>query len=558
MRCAIVPGFVVVAVAASLTLAAEQPASRRAVPGDAQDLVLFMESRPYLIRLHLQVNGRSFRGNWDESVAHLFRYLDVDGDGLLSKKEAALVPSKTQWVQLMTGTIVEPDAAPEFAELSGSPTATKATRQHFSFYYRNSGAGALQIEWGWRPPGQDRLSDTLFQQLDKDKDGSLSRDELLAAQHTLRALDVNGDDLIQAPELPASGYYPSFNFRSTTDEQPVPANFPFAIVQANAPAATLAAIVRKRYDRDKDGKCSRDELPLERSVFDRLDTNHDDRLDAEELAGWRKLPPDLEFLVSLEPGARKDILLLPEADGKPNRLTALLPPSRDGAVRIPLAEKQLEVARYAQRAKARKELLKQFDKLAGKDGVLGEKQIYQPPFTFVALLRLADRNGDNRLSHKELADYFDVQEKFLFRTSYLTVVDRGASLFELLDADHDGRLSPRELRTAWKRLSVWDRGNTGRIARQQVPRQFQIVLSYGQSRAALPIFQPGFADLPLIRDTSRGPLWFRKMDRNGDGDVSRNEFLGTIEQFRRIDADGDGLIDVSEAERADATLRKRP
>ncbi len=96
-----------------------------------------------------------------------------------------------------------------------------------------------------------------------------------------------------------------------------------------------------------------------------------------------------------------------------------------------------------------------------------------------------------------------------------------------------------------------------RIARRQVPRQFQLVVSYGQSRANLPVFGPGFADVPMLRDRSRGPLWFRKMDRNGDGDVSRSEFLGTKEQFHRIDGDGDGLIDAAEAERADGGLRKR-
>jgi Ca2+-binding EF-hand superfamily protein len=48
------------------------------------------------------------------------------------------------------------------------------------------------------------------------------------------------------------------------------------------------------------------------------------------------------------------------------------------------------------------------------------------------------------------------------------------------------------------------------------------------------------------------------MDRNGDGDVSTTEFLGSREQFRRIDTDGDGLIDVGEAERADQGFRKRP
>ena len=55
----------------------------------------------------------------------------------------------------------------------------------------------------------------------------------------------------------------------------------------------------------------------------------------------------------------------------------------------------------------------------------------------------------------------------------------------------------------------------------------------------------------------RGPLWFRKMDRNGDGDVSRKEWLGTPEQFDAIDTDRDGLISADEAEAYDARVRKR-
>ncbi|HEY7155524.1 MAG TPA: EF-hand domain-containing protein [Gemmataceae bacterium] len=518
------------------------------VPGDAQDLVLFLDARPYLIRLHLQVNGRSFQASWEETIDRLFRYLDVDGDGALDRKEANLAPSNAQWVQLMRGTVVEPDAAPDFA-------AMKVTREAFRRYYRHAGAGALQVEWGWRPPAQDRLTDALFRQIDKDKDGSLSREELSAAQAALHQLDVDGDEMIRAFELDPAGVYPVFTFRSSTEQQQVPKNFPFAILQPDMPADTLTKEMLTRYDKNKDRKLSRTELPLEKAVFDRLDANDDGELDAAELAGWRKLPPELELIVPLERKSRKDVLVMTAVDGKP---AALLPPSRDGALRIPVGEKQLELARNANGPTLRQNLLKQFDGMAGKNGVLNEKTIYQPPFTFVALLRLADRNGDNQLSHKELADFLELQEKFFFRSTYLTVMDRGPSLFEFLDADHDGRLGPRELRSAWKRLAPWDRDGSGRIARRQVPRQFQLVLSHGQPRANLAPARPGFGDMPLFRDRSRGPLWFRKMDRNSDGDVSPREFLGTAEQFRRLDADGDGLIDVAEAERADRELRKRP
>jgi hypothetical protein len=55
---------------------------------------------------------------------------------------------------------------------------------------------------------------------------------------------------------------------------------------------------------------------------------------------------------------------------------------------------------------------------------------------------------------------------------------------------------------------------------------------------------------------SRGPEWFRRMDRNRDGDLSRAEFLGSDEQFRRIDTNGDGLISPEEAQRHDDGLKK--
>jgi hypothetical protein len=47
------------------------------------------------------------------------------------------------------------------------------------------------------------------------------------------------------------------------------------------------------------------------------------------------------------------------------------------------------------------------------------------------------------------------------------------------------------------------------------------------------------------------------MDRNGDGDLSRGEFLGTPDEFAAIDTDGDGLISLAEAEAWDQKMRPK-
>ena len=133
-------------------------------------------------------------------------------------------------------------------------------------------------------------------------------------------------------------------------------------------------------------------------------------------------------------------------------------------------------------------------------------------------------------------------------------IEFDATTLDLLDADHDGRLGLRELRTAWTRLAPWDQGK-GYVTKGMLPYQYRLTLSHGRPAQAAPA---SFRPTEFLRGVPRrGPLWFRKMDRNGDGDVSPREWLGSAEDFKKIDTDGDGLISVEEAEKADAWFREK-
>jgi Ca2+-binding EF-hand superfamily protein len=111
--------------------------------------------------------------------------------------------------------------------------------------------------------------------------------------------------------------------------------------------------------------------------------------------------------------------------------------------------------------------------------------------------------------------------------------------------------------TAWQRLQAHDKNGDGAIDAQELPLQFRVVLNSNVNQqqfvVATPFSMRGSGPA-TVSYPPQAPLWFRKMDRNADGDVSRREFLGAAEDFARIDTNGDGLIDAAEAAAAN---RKR-
>ena len=548
-----------------------QPPNQRADSGAAaevQDVLFFSDSRPLLIRLHILVDGKPYAARWTEHVTRWFHFLDRDDDGLLDRTEAARAPSAWMLRQMLANPYAfMAGEIPSFEDLDRDQDG-KVSLAEFLRYYHRSSAGPVQVATAATGfvPGipHDAVTSMLFAVLDTDKDGKLSQAELAAAENVLHKYDLDDDELITLQELIPEGLASPGN---RTQLRMVPAmqapNLPLMLVPREDAARRIDARLRiakevlARYDKNKNGTLGRDEAGMTKNLFDRLDANDDDELDTFELLRWVIVTPDAEAVLRL--GRVEDKLDAVEVQGgskaalRKTARNALAFSTDDCCLHLIPAPALTSPADRS----IRQILVQQFKTVdrAGK-GYLTKKQLQMPQFIQLhSILLVADRDGDDCLSLEELNGWLDLVVSGINCQTTVALASGGRGLFPILDADQDGRLSVRELRDVWARLAPFDRNRDGCISPNEIPLQYQVVVNPGGPNYAAGQTQNGRP--AVVVTPARGPLWFRKMDRNGDGELSPREFLGTSEDFRRLDTDGDGLISVAEALRADAALRKK-
>ncbi len=314
------------------------------------------------------------------------------------------------------------------------------------------------------------------------------------------------------------------------------------LVAAALFAAALPAVARgdeartpkeivKELDADGDRKLSYEEFRKfqgNRYVFRQLDANDDDLLSVSELERRMKDGKlDVGALVVLRPLAeRSEVVDVVEfdanADGRIQSkefrawIFALADQNGDEQLDAPEADYLAMTPPFNEEYHGQgKGVMKDLDR--SRDGAITAAEFRLD----AKWLARFDRDGDRALAADEL---FHRPEAGLSAFANQDV----DALLGRYDRDQDGELDPGELPGgAGRGLARADRDRDGKVTRDELDRALKAV-----QRSQFAVLDPSFLE---------------RYDLNGDRKVTRKEFPGPAAAFRRLDRNGDGVVSKADA-----------
>jgi Ca2+-binding EF-hand superfamily protein len=386
--------------------------------------------------------------------------------------------------------------------------------------------------------------------LDTDHNQQLSADELDAAEKQLQQRDFDDDlvitprELILDPNAIAAATDPNSAERAVNQD-----DIPVLLVTAFTTPADIADGLVKHYDHNHDGRLTTSapgiEISLPRQIMGQLDANGDGALDRDELLKFADRRADLELPFALG-----------QVRAAQSRSRGQLPSTSEFRVRKTLFDgyevKGGEVEIHFEKNNRDPQQtdtgnFRTVDR--DNNGYIDLNEAQQNNITASAFAAM-DVDGDGKVVKGEFTPYVDRQNTAAAVRLLLEVKDLGQNLFKMLDGDQDEVLSPRELRAAKDILAANDKNGDRALGGDEIPQEIHFRLVRGVGRIDTDVTVSRGAVRSTAQANSSGPLWFRKMDRNNDGDLSPQEFIGPSDAFQKLDANHDGLIDKDEAEAA--------
>jgi Ca2+-binding EF-hand superfamily protein len=513
---------------------------------DQTRMVFMAPSGPVFAELRLAVSGKPYR-QW--IGAFLAKLLDTDSGGTLAASELSLMPKRFR--QLL--------GLPESLELSPALIASTDTTPpeavslaQFQTWVRSRLPQAFNLIA--QPQAADdavRLS-TL---LDTDTDGAVSPNELQDAARILRFRDLDDDETLTLSEL--------LPYRDPLSQQapvtPTVANLPFFHLTDDTASALAAARIIRRYGQDLQLTADRLRIPQASSA----DSPHPSLSQTELQQLIQTLPVHLilEFKLSDKANLSDLSVQIAESAGS----FCQLQEAKKGQTVLLIDGLSLTLRARGGGANDRmitRGLLGQNFAMADGDRSQSlDETEYQQINSLVAQAGVSasfndmDTDRNQQLSRTELLGYVDREQAAVASSIEVGVEQQGKTLFSRLDIDADRRLTRRELHRAADLFARMDIDGNQSLSENDLQTQYILTIGLGRSDLrrsdgmnSMRMMMGNNTDaiLPPV-DSVEAPIWFQRMDRNLDGDVSLREFPGTVEMFQQLDSDRDGLISAAEA-----------
>jgi Ca2+-binding EF-hand superfamily protein len=522
---------------------------------DVVDVLYFATGRAAIVRLHVKVVSKSFRTSWGDFVSRLHAFLDRDDDHVLTADEAARVHLTNFLGNPINGNQIF-QSGPGSTSIDANPKDGKvAFGELVTYLQKTQNFEPLGAQSG-APP--DWRAEAMFRQLDRDGDTVITLAELSGTEELFARLDRDEDEVVSFDELdpdrsPLADRFVRANVRGTLFDPSKSAAIPLSSSEFRAIAATR---LLDEFGKGTLRQIGPKPLGADPTNFSVADADSDGLLGRDELMRYLEFPTAHEELDITFTQTRSGRGRIQKTHAQAGSASAgerpAQPAGANGALVVEVAGSQIEFLANETLIDRSALLDNQFRIAdADKDGVIDANEARTNPF-IQRFYSAADRNGDGRMTQSEFRVYLDLTSAAEEARIVLTVSDQGTALHERLDVNHDGRLSVRELRGWPSIMASLDADRDGRFSYSELPRRTQLNVGRGPFQNRNPLVVASAATNNSVRvngDRPTLPVWFVAMDRNHDGDVSPREFLGTSDQFRHFDADGDGLIDGDEAAR---------